>query len=151
MIRPKTREKHNTPVCKPARPIPRELVGAVVYLAAPMALFRCPLYDRAEKLLQQYARLVISARDAYRDSEHWRQTWPSILEQSQAVVVVLDESAVIGAGVAREIVDAAAEDRAVVFFTHDGRFVRLSEVVLRFICATRCIFAVVEPYPRRAR
>ncbi len=146
-----SQKKPTTALCKPARPVPGELVGAVVYLAAPMVLYGSPLYDRAEKLLEQHARLVISARDAYRDSEHWRQTWPSILEQSQAVVVVLDESAVIGAGVAREIVDAAAEDRAVVFFTHDGRFVRLSEVVLRFICATRCIFAVVEPYPRRAR
>ncbi len=146
-----SQKKPTTALCKPARPVPGELVGAVVYLAAPMVLYGSPLYDRAEKLLEQHARLVISARDAYRDSEHWRQTWPSILAQSQAVVVVLDESAVIGAGVAREIVDAAAEDRAVLFLTHDGRFLRLLDVGIHFTSASRRNFAVVEPRPGRPR
>ncbi|MDR7400344.1 MAG: hypothetical protein QN144_13695 [Armatimonadota bacterium] len=74
----------------------------------------------------------------------WLTRWPQVLTQLDAVVVVVDSSGLLGAGVVKEVVDASARGLPVFFFKPDGQLVPLRRAQLRFLEVSRRRFAAVS-------
>ena len=103
--------------------------GASIYFAAPKSQRDTPRY---RQLLAHLRALFPDARiieglAAFRDTAHWRATWPAVLASLSVLVFIADGDGWIGRGVWVEVQQARTRV-PVYLLTDDGQLVPLARV-----------------------
>src|SRR5262249_53204282 len=97
-----------SPNHSPAAPVSSAAPQLLVYVASPLSTYQTKRYD----LMLAYARRhfldadLLPARGLYRDTAHWRQSWPRQLHRITTLVFFAATDGSIGRGVVTEIEDA---------------------------------------------
>lgn len=107
----------------------------VVYVASPVGCYQTDRYDVMVAHVRRHfpGAEILSARDLYTNSEHWRATWPIHLERITALIYFPDKDSSIGRGVHTEIVDAEAKSILTFFLDDDGSLLPHKRVHLTLI------------------
>lgn len=106
-----------------------------VYLALPLELIGTAAHRRARSAVRTRfpGAEVLDPAVLFGSSAEWRERWPGVLRDIDALVFVPGPEGAVGAGVLQEVLDARLRGLPVEHLGPDGRFSPVDRVRLRFL------------------